>query len=358
MVDPAAGTRFTGQSAQIHPQSQNSLNSLARGVPLRVFVEEVGAGGSVVLRLGGRRVLATTQFPLRKGEWYIVRPQKIAGRLSLRLESQVSRAVMSPEIARSAGMPDNAISEAIVRAFLRTGLPLLPDHLQRVYRRVLSASKGQRRDAKELARLEALAERKGLFFDDDLWELIGSLGGRGQSDGGGDTGADARSREKGDGFGRSGEPNESDVRAAFRLSAEADHPIQLFNHVVGEGDHWVIIPIEVPGTDLQASLRIRIPRGYALGTDRSLPSVREAVLVVTNGGSRWLFGLRPTGTGLRVVHLSQSEAKGEISGLGELAARLSDLGIRFDEATLLPWSDDGFSQSDGLDIMTSVDSSV
>ncbi len=358
MVDPAASTRFTGQSAQIHPQSQNSLRSLTRGVALRVFVEEVGAGGSVVLRLGGRRVPATTPFPLRKGEWYVVRPQKVAGRLSLRLESQVSRAVMSAEIARSAGMPDDAVSEAIVRAFLRTGLPLLPDRLQRVYRRVLSASKGRHRDAKELARLEALAERKGLFFDDDLWELIGSFSGRGRSDGRGDAGAHARSMAQSDESGRSGEPNESDVRAAFRLSAEADHPIQLFNHVVGEGDHWVIVPIEAPGTDVQASLRIRIPRGYALGTDRSLPAVREAVLVVTSGGSRWLFGLQPTGTGLRVVFLSQPDAKGRIPGLDDLSTRLGDLGIRFDQNTLSPRSDDGFSQTDGLDIMTSVDSSV
>ncbi len=358
MVDPAAGTRFTGQSAQIHPQSQNSLRSLTRGVALRVFVEEVGAGGSVVLRLGGRRVPATTPFPLRKGEWYVVRPQKVAGRLSLRLESQVSRAVMSAEIARSAGMPDDAISEAVVRAFLRTGLPLLPDRLQRVYRRVLSASKGQRRDAKEVARLEALAERKGLFFDDDLWELIGSFSGRGESDCRDDAGAQARSRAKNDESGRPGEPNESSVRAAFRLSAEADHPIQLFNHVVGEGDHWVIVPIEAPGTDLQASLRIRISRGYALGTDRSLPAVREAILVVTSGDSRWLFGLQPSGTGLRVVLLSQPDERGEIPGHDDLAARLGDLGIRFDQTTLSPRSDDGFSQSDGLDIMTSVDSSA
>ena len=356
MVDPAASTRFTGQSTQIHPRSQSNLRSLSPGVAVRVFVEDIGAGGSVVLRLGGRRVLATTLFPLRKGEWYVVRPQQAAGRLSLQLESQVSRAVMSAEIARSAGMPNDAISDAVVRAFLRTGLPLFPDRLHRAYRRVFSASKGQR-DAKELARLEALAERKGLFFD-DLWDVTGSFGGHSRSDGSGDPGAHGRPQAGGGEHERSGEPDESDVRASFRLSTEADHPIQLFNHVVGEGDHWVVIPINAPGGDLRASLRIRIPRGYALGSDRSLPAVREAVLVVTRDESRWLFGLQPTGSGLRVVLLSQPEGTTKIPGLGELAGRLDDLGISFDQDTLTAVADDGFSQTDAPDILTSVDSSA
>ncbi|MBU8914411.1 MAG: hypothetical protein KOO61_10340 [Spirochaetales bacterium] len=356
MVDPATGARFTGQSAQIHLSSQSNLRSLSPGAAVRVFVEDIGAGGSVVLRLRGRLVPATTPFPLRKGEWYVVRPQQTAGRLSLRLESQVSRAVMSAEIVRSAGMPDDAIAEAVVRAFLRTGLPVLPDRLQRAYRRVLSASKGSRH-AKELARLEALAERKGLFFD-DLLVVSGSPGSHSWSYGSGDPGSHGRREVEGDEAERSSEPNEDDIRASFRLSTDADHPLQLFNHVVGEGDHWVVIPISAPGSDLQASLRIRIPRGYALGSDRSLPAVREAVLVVTRDGSRWLFGLQPTGSGLRVVLLSQPDGTAEIAGLGELAGRLDALGIRFDQDTLTAAADDGFSQTDAADILTSVDSSA
>ncbi len=358
MVDPAAAVRFKGQSVQIHLKSQDTLGSLTEGVSLRVFVEKVGAGGSVVLRMGGRRILATTPFPLRKGEWYVVRPQQVAGRLSLRLESQVSRGVVPAEIVRSAGMSDDAISEAVVRAFIRSGLPLLPVRLQRVYRKVLSVSRGRHRDVKEIARLEALAERKGLVFGDDLREVIGSQGGRGRWEGGGDSGAQGSREAKGEGAGRSVEPKDSDVRGSFRLSAEADHPIQLFNHVVGEGDHWVVVPIDAPGTDLQASLRIRIPRGYALGTDRSLPAVREAVLVVTYEGSRWLFGLQPTGSGLRAVLLSQPRGRANLSGLGDLAVRLGNLGIRFGHDELADESDDGFSQIDAPDIMTSVDSSI
>jgi len=354
MVDPAAGARFTGQ-AEIHLQSQTSLRSLAQGASIRVFVEDIGAGGSVVLRIGGQRVLATTPFPLRKGEWYVVRPQKVAGRLSLRLESQVSRVVLSAEIARSAGMPDDAISEAVVRAFLRTGLPLLPGRLQRAYGRVLSASRGRRRDAKEVARLESLAERKGLIFEDDILDLIGSLGGRGRSHGGDQPGDHAQPETNGKESGQSRPSNADGVRAAFRLSAEADHPIQLFNHVVGEGDHWVVVPIDAPGTDMHASLRIRIPRGYALGTDRNLPAVREAVLVVTTNESRWLFGLQPSGSGLHVVLLSRPDSSADTA---HLAARLAEMGIRFDQGTLSARFDDGFSQTDAADIMTSVDSSV
>jgi hypothetical protein len=171
----------------------------------------------------------------------------------------------------------------------------------------------------------------------------------------------------------------AEVRGSFRLSAQADHPIHLFNHVVGEGDHWVVVPINAPGCDLEASLRIRIPRGYALGNDRSLPAVREAVLLVLCGETRWLFGLQPTGSGLRVVLLSRQGVEGSkrepgdladgldylanglgnfANGLGDLANRLRGAGMTFDLDPLSASSDDGFSQTDGPDIITSVDGSA
>jgi hypothetical protein len=358
MVDPAAGTRFTGQSAQIQLKSTATLSSLTPGKAVSVFVEDVAAGGSVVLRLHGRRLLAATQFPLRKGEWYVVRALRVDGRLSLKLESQVSRAVMAAEVAKSAGLPENAISEAVVRAFLRTGLPLIPERLLRVYRRVLAESRRTGRDAREFARLEALAERKGLVFGDDPWEIFGS--GRGSSGSGGRGGHDAHGQGESCGSqdGKRGAPDESQVRECFRLSAEADHPIQLFNHIVGEGDHWIVVPISAPGTNLDASLRMRIPRAYALGADRRQPAVREATLVVTQGDSRWLFGLQPTKTGLRVVLLSQPEGAAEPAGLSGLVDRLGQWGITFATDALDARWDDGFSQTDGADIMTSVDSSA
>ena len=356
MVDPAAGTGFTGQSAQIHVKSQATLRSLTPGIAVSVLVEDVAAGGSVVLRLGGRRLLATTPFPLRKGDWYVVRPAEAAGKLSLRLESQVSRSVMAAEVARSVGLPDNAVSEAVIRAFFRTGLPLIPQRLQRAYRRALVAARRSGRDSREFARLEALSERKGLLFEDDPWETIG--GARGSSGSGRDSHPDPHSHGEANVPGRERPPDESQVRACFRLSAEADHPIQLFNHVVGEGDHWIVVPISAPGTDMEASLRMRIPRGYALARDRGQPAVREATLVITRGESRWLFGLQPTSAGLRVVLLSHPDAEARPLDLGDLADRLGESGITLNRDSLSVAWDDGFSQTDGADIMTSVDSSA
>lgn len=372
MVDPAASTRFTGQSTQLHLRSENHLSSFPRGVAVRVFVEEIGTGGSVVLRLKGKRVPATTAFPLRKGAWYVVRRQQAADRISLRIESKVSRTVMPAEIARSAGLPSDAISEAVVRAFIRTGLPLLPERLQHACKRVIAAFRGKHQRAGELARFEALSQRKGLFFGDDVADVVGWFGGHGPSDGG--DSRDTRAASKGDGR-KSGTPGNltaAEVRRSFRLSAQADHPIHLFNHVVGEGDHWVVVPINAPGCDLEASLRIRIPRGYALGNDRSLPAVREAVLLVLCGETRWLFGLQPTGSGLRVVLLSRQGVEGSkpepgdladslgdfANGLDDLANRLRDAGMTFDLDPLSASSDDGFSQTDGPDIITSVDGSA
>lgn len=307
-----------------------------------------------MLRAGNSTVRATTLYPLRQGEWYVVRPEMSRGRVSLRVEGQVARDLVASEIIRHVGLPESDLAGNLVRAFVRAGLPLEAGRLQRVYRQLTGSGRDKTGDTREIARLAALAERKGLGAVEGLLEAV--LGAQGRPE-------DFSRRDRGGGKGRDSEParrGADGVRAAFALGEKAETPLQLFNHMTGEGDHWIIVPISLAGGEVRASLRIRVPRSYALGSDPAAPAYREAVVVAENAGRRWVFGLQPSSEGTKVILLSEEGAPWDAAAVGidELAERLKRAGANFHHAVISKDSNDGFSSADAPAIMASVDSNA
>lgn len=376
MVDPAGTPAFSGTSSFIQLRNPGRLASLAGGRTLRVFVEDVGAGGSVVLRIAGKRFHAVTSLGLRKGEWYLARSHPSHGQIRLKVVQQVPRPVQIAELARSADLPADGISEAVVRAFLRSGLPLDSGRLTRAYRRLSSRLKDDPRRMRELARLDAITAKKGLEMD---IETLTAILDPGHPSGGEHSSGDTRRRENDDDSGgeMSSDRVEQRVRGAFAMTDDPDHPLQLFNHTVGEGEHWVIIPIRVPGSMLEASLRLRIPRARALGIGGrpgggggdaarvETPSMEPdaGVLAVGDGVRQWRFALR-LGPGERHVRIAGDEFPAGSGDAQRLRSVLNDLGysLKLDEeagdAHYDPGAEDGFSLAGSEDIMTSVDSSA
>jgi hypothetical protein len=353
MIDAADSAWTSGPSSRI--QINSASRSLFRSGQVRVFVENVAAGGTVILRVGSERIQAKTTLPLRAGEWYVVRPERGGAQLSLRVESHLPRQVVAAEIGRSAGLPENSLGAAVVEAFIRSGLALKAASMQRAYRAVERYVRISGREEREAARLAALLDGKGLPLSEEFVGLLGgafgqqereSRHGRDQRHEASESGSDKRQRA----------PSAGEVRSAFSLAEDANSPLQLFNHVVGAGDHWVIVPLA--GTDaLRASLRLRLPRGAALGNAPHL-EFREASLVVERGDERWVFGVTPAGQGMRAVLLS---GPGPRRGKGEdwslLERRLLELGVRW-EAGTADESPDGFSTVGAPAIIASVDSSA
>jgi len=340
MIDPAVN-RFQGQSGRIQLNLQKSLRMPLDEVRL-VFVERVGPGGSVILRFGGRRLSATTSFPLRAGETYEVRSEVEGRQVLLRVLAQVPRSVAATEVAESLGMQPGLLSEAVVRAFLRSGLALEKAKLNVSVRKVAAARNGKVRES-EFARLDALAARKGLDLTEG--ELLALLGGWTSNE---DEGEPGERREKKQ---LTRMPTEQDVRRSFGAGPSASHALHYFNHIVGDGDHWIIVPLRVAESGLSASLRIRIPRGGALGVGPA-DAFREAALIVEVRNSRWVFSLRPKHGGIQAAFVSGPEG-------GEDALQRSGLGIAVEtESVRRDGGHDGFSWAEGADIMKSVDSSV
>ncbi len=351
MIDPSANSLSSGQSGRIQLQSQRQSSLFRAGIEVRVYVERAAAGGTVVLRAGNTLVRATTLFPLRQGEWYVVRPEFSRGRLSLRVERHVPRPVVASDIAREVGIPQDKTALNLVRAFVRTGLPLEPERIQRVYRRLSGMQRHRGEDTREKTRLAAILERKGLWVDGAMVEAV--LGSGGESQDG------KRRREEKDDSRREEKPSiRKLVRDAFALSEEAESPLQLFNHMIGEGDHWVVIPIRSGDDGVEASLRIRVPRGFALGQNDGQAAYREALLVTERDGETYVFALHPSTVGVRVTLL---EGDGKAVGAAmdaDLAEHLAAIGATFHHAPISNDSSDGFSSEEVAGIIASVDSTA
>ena len=350
MIDPSAHSGASGQSRQVQLQSQQSSSAFRIGKLTRVFAEHTAAGGSVVLRVGTVRVQATTLFPMRQGEWYVVRPEYVRGQMTLRVEQHLPRLMVPSEIARQTGLPQSDAALNLVRAFVRTGLPLESARLQQVYRRVFGSRREDDGDSRERARLAAILERKGIPADA---ALIGGILGDAALTGDREQGRDRKEHRD--------PPEERDVREAvhnaFRLDDEARSPLQLFNHLVGAGDHWVVIPIGMKGGRV-ATLRIRVPREHALGISTKSYPYSEALLITEWEGERVVFAIVPSEKGVNVTLLGE-ESKAPPSGLlAELRESMERIGGTLRTAEIARESHDGFSTADAPGIIASVDSSA
>ncbi len=251
------------------------------------------------------------------------------------------------------GLPEGD-AEAVVRAFVRSGLPLQSERLALAWLRVRSAT---RLSIPERARMAAILEDKGLLDSSALWQrAMAALSGDGGS-------RDRRKRDD-----RPPERHLSDeIRKAFEGRDEADDPLQIVNHSAGRDDHWVVVPLELDGTPgFSAVVKMRFPRhpiGGGVGGGAVCGTFTDALLDIRDGQRRWTFGLVPSGEELRVVLLGvPSQTAGATEELDAVLAplrdRLSALGASFSVRLVSQEANDGFSFADAPDIMRAVDSSA
>mgnify|MGYP006290489769 CR=1 FL=1 len=337
------------------------------------------------MRIGTRVLTARVQGDVRPGGVYRAEVVSTGRTLVLRTLERPAERLDAGALARSHGLPSGHDSEAVIRAFVRSGLPLQAERLALALRRVRSSP---RLTVAERARLAAVLEDKGLLDANAAWDraVVGAGGGSSDDERGG---ADERGRgagEHNDPDRRGSDdrhdsdasdpaqdaPGESpqqpaigaaEVEGAFRAGPEADDLLQLVNHRAGRDDTWVLVPIEFgSGVDLSASVRMRLrhPSGSAAtggAASGGQPRFLEAVLDVRSAGGRWTFAIHPAGGSLRVNVLATPGASElEAPPWSELAERLGRLGIDFDHSLMSKDSNDGFSTEESAAIIQSIDS--
>jgi len=344
------------------------------GDTLRVFVEG-RRGSELSVRAGGLRFRARIAGDVAPGRWYRVEVVSTGRTTVLRTLERPPAPVDFGSLTRAHGLP-RGDAEAVVRAFVHSGLPLQSDRLALAWRRV---SASERLSLAERARLAAVLEDKGLLDSVTVWErAVQSVSG-GTQGSHGETRGDVPDEERGD-EGRDDQDDRdgagddetdpvstssddvgiaaSDIRAAFSATHDPSDALQLLNHSRGRLGNWVVIPLEFGGAkDFSAALKMRLPPGEATGRR----SFVEAVLDIRAGADRWTFGLIPGEVGVRVVGLAVPESRrNDSSGaqtlLEPLRERLSGLGIDFHTRIMSNASNDGFSTDDETAILRTVDS--
>lgn len=334
-------------------------------------------GDALFVRIGTRLLQARVQGDVRPGGVYRAEVLSTGRTLVLRTLERPAERLDLPALVRAHSLPPGADSEAVVRAFIRSGLPLQAERLALALRRVRSS---QRLSVAERARLAAVLEDKGLLDAQEAWSraIVGSgggmadeerggpgrhdtPGGKRDGDGGEQDGGDAAAGESDEASAPEEQVGSGEVREAFRAGSEAGDVLQLVNHRSGRDGAWILVPIEFSGdVDLSASVRMRLRHPSAAHASGEQPRFLEAVLDVRSEGRRWTFAIHPAGESLRVNLLAAPEnASGGSDGeppWNELSDRLQRIGIDFDTALMSKDSNDGFSTEESPDIIQSIDS--
>lgn len=304
-------------------------------------VKQLG-GGRVLLSIQGKSFAADTRLPLLAGQRLDVQVQVRGSTVFLRLSGNQSSPV--PSFLRSEGLTADRLSQSIVHAFMRSGLPLDGAAI-RSARRALS-HRGE--PDQRLIRMYAIARDKGIELDaDELSELSRLLDGS-PADDRGQRKERERPRRRGTGSGDPPEGAESEDAQGEGAAAAPDPAalLRLFNHSGGSTSHWVILPIAFSreGRPLSGSLRLLL--------DRYSKELRLACVTVRGGAIEFDVAWRK-GSSAAQLYTDQGETVQEY--LGDIARCLEPLGVS--DIAVHRWNGewDGFATDVQGNIMYGVD---
>lgn len=333
-------------------------SSLRSGQVVRAHVIKQVAPSKWMLGIGGRVIAATSERSLSSGMTFQAQVRIEAGTVLLQPYEQIGAQEGALRFLGAEGLPRDELSVTILRALLRSGMPLDPGHIRNMH----AFFKNRESVSPRMVRAYLLMQQKGLSpSEDGLDRLIDALDGYGgRGDGGRDSGTqggahdDADRRRDARGGNRSeGKNPEDTVREIVeRVDDEAGDLIHAFNHLRADGGHWIVVPFSVDagdGRDYRGSIRIHF------SGDRATFD-RAAVSAEGGEQGRWEFELvsgrgAPSG-GTRVFYPGGEAPPADL--LGELTERLGALGFGAVDAE--PQEDfDGFSTGESVDILRGID---
>ncbi len=343
-------------------------SSLRSGQVVRANVIKQLAPSKWMLGIGGRVIAATSERSLSPGMTFQAQVRIEGGTVLLQPYEQLGAREGALRFLGAEGLPRDELSVTILRALLRSGMPLDPGHIRNVY----AFFRNRDSVSPRMVRAYLLMQQKGLSpSEDGLDRFIDALDGYGGSrDGAGDGGAhggahDDADRRRGDRKKSEHErpKAEETVREIVeRRDEEADDLVHAFNHLGGEGGHWVVVPFSVDAGDgrgYHGSIRIHFSGSHA--------TFDRAAVSAEGERGRWEFELvRRAGEKAAGEKAAGEKAAGETRVfypegdappadlLGDLTERLGSLG--FGSVDARPEGDfDGFSTGESVDILRGID---
>jgi hypothetical protein len=283
----------------------NVLETVGAGLPAQLKsgdtvafrVHKRLAPDTWLVSLKGKQLQVRSEIPLMRGDVRKARVLFERGHLFLKLLPRQKPAAAA-QILQEHGLPVNREYTTLIESLMRSGLPLKEELIQYAAKLLFSRNRG---DIRRFGRFIAVLLDKGLrAAPEKVEELFHSVEGEPE---GQDTASEERRRRGGQD--RHGQPRRrskqeepeqegsahtdappvtppeaGDIRSQCMRRGEPEHGLQLWNHLEGGRDNWIVIPLAWQHGDTRIEGRLRLHR-QGNRTDRFTLSVF--------GTHRWHF---------------------------------------------------------------------
>lgn len=373
---------------------------LRSGQIVRANVIKQLAPSKWMLGIGGRTIAASAERTLTPGMSFLAQVRIESGTILLQPYSEVGGQAGALRFLAAEGLPQDDLSVTILRALLRSGMPLDPARIRSAYAFFRARDQVSARQVRAYLIMQQKGIEPSADALDRFVDALDGFSGRGDSRRGGEGGAGHRGAgHRGDGHGEGHAPpqrrgsqqrsaDETVSELATRREDDATDLLHAFNHLDSGRGHWVVIPFsveatappdttEAPGDDASAPGNATpAPRDASAASPggargRYHGSIRlhfaaasrrfdRAAVSAEGSAGRWELELVPGNEGApsRLYYpggdASHGAGRPPADLVSELSDRLSALGFG---AVIAERNEDfdGFSTGESLDILKGID---
>jgi len=286
-------------------------------------------GNKWAVGLKGRVLSASSDLELMPGRSYQASVSRSGGKLVLRLQEPAGSSLR--ELLRREGLQTGGATEQVVASLLRSGLGIK----EKTISQLLEALKRLKLEPRRHSRLLAiLLDKKIALSSRGLAALVQELA-FGEEDL--PQGRHYRQRK----MPQEARDTARELKTLLNAAdSSAQNPLQLFNHLKGGGQNWIVIPYCFAWG--QGQIRGTIRLRFQPGRQEPDPLVLSAH---PGGGERWFFHLHrtPRGRSLQIFSNRQAGVEGLAPSLRELKTKLHNLAVEVDDTIHEEGDFDGFS---------------
>jgi len=312
-----------------------ALSGLRPGEIVVVQVIKQLDAGKWAVGIRGRVYPASSELLLEPGAVLRARVGGSPGKLVLTVSSAESDAVLSALAAR--GIPPGGAEEVIARALARTGLPVLPETIQKLKTLLAKAGVDERRGARSAATLVDKRIDPGSTGAAAMLRVL-AFGQKG--------GEDPR-RYRGRPLPET--PGSVKEWAGSLKAPKSSRPsaLQAYNHRAGRSQTWIVIPFVFTsdGERLEGTLKLLY----------DVFKARPLALSVSAGEVGLYLPLHGRRRVLSVYCDSEQVKRAAERGLDSLRSKFHNMGLEVDDTIKEGNTFDGFSPVEEGGVLPSVD---
>jgi hypothetical protein len=315
--------------------SQPAASGLRLGETVVIHVIKELGPGKWAVGVRGQVFPALSDLLLQPGSVLRARVGGSAGRLLLTISSVEPDAVVQALSAN--GLPSGGVEELLARALARSGLPLLPDTIQKLKTLLARAGVDERKSARAAATLVDKRIDPGSPGAASLLRVLAF----------GQKGGDDPRRYRGRPFPET--PRSVKEYAGSLPDRDGSQPsiLQAYNHRAGRSQTWIVIPFvfTTEGARLEGTLKIQF----------DVFKERPVALAVCAPDVSLYLPLQGRRRKLSVYTDSESVKRSVLQGLDSLRSKFHNMGLEVDDTIKEGNAFDGYSPVEEGEILPSVD---